>query len=441
MVVMDWNTLVLPIKLLQTAFPDSQQLLYDFGIVTAQVVTYLGFVLLIVNSVPFGLDQMPDASAKQIAAFVHWYGWSVVAGAVTDELMNMVLLCMHSLNSNAQVLLSLLSVAILSVPLCSLFLFRHWLIIEPSTVNPLKTVFSVLKFSAHHKHPVRRSAFTYCEDRRPSRIDMAKAKFGGPFTNEEVEDVKTCMRMVLVIASISAAVLVILASISSVSQMLKAEFTYSYPNHLCQDQIVQVGLLVGLCIILCLPIYKATLDIFNRKCFSTSLKRVGSAQVMVACASLILLVLTTAWYVSNAPSVCMFVSSGSSQFPVDHRWIEIPLKLILFSSAFFLTTAMLEFVCAQAPYNLRGLLIGTLYSVGLLSAILGLVIFRVWYHQNGNTYGASCGVWYYLFVTATITLGLVVFSVVAKWYKNREREPPDMYRVFVEAYYDHYCGR
>ncbi len=102
---------------------------------------------------------------------------------------------------------------------------------------------------------------------------MAKAKFGRPFTNEEGEDVKTCMRMALVqvIASISAVVLVILASFASVSQMIIAEFMYSYPKYICQDQIVQVGLLVGLCITLCLPIYKATLDILNRKCFSTSL--------------------------------------------------------------------------------------------------------------------------------------------------------------------------
>ncbi len=82
--------------------------------------------------------------------------------------------------------------------------------------------------------------------------------------------------MVLVIASNRAAVLVILATFASVSQMLKAEFTYSCYKYLCQDQIVQVDLLVGLCIILCLPIYKATLDIFNGKCFSTSLKQVGS---------------------------------------------------------------------------------------------------------------------------------------------------------------------
>ena len=34
------------------------------------------------------------------------------------------------------------------------------------------------------------SAFTYCEDELPSRMDLGKEKYGGPFTTEPVEDVK-----------------------------------------------------------------------------------------------------------------------------------------------------------------------------------------------------------------------------------------------------------
>ena len=36
-----------------------------------------------------------------------------------------------------------------------------------------------------------RSAFTYCEDKPYSTIDLGKRKYGGPFTTEQVEDVKT----------------------------------------------------------------------------------------------------------------------------------------------------------------------------------------------------------------------------------------------------------
>ena len=39
-----------------------------------------------------------------------------------------------------------------------------------------------------HKYPLQCSAFTFSEDDKPSRLDFAKAKYGGPFTTEQAED-------------------------------------------------------------------------------------------------------------------------------------------------------------------------------------------------------------------------------------------------------------
>ncbi len=41
--------------------------------------------------------------------------------------------------------------------------------------------------------------------------------------------------------------------------------------------------------------------------------------------------------------------------------------------------------------------------------------------------------------TTTLTLVSVVCFIVARWYKNRERDEPDRGRINVENYYDHYC--
>ena len=57
--------------------------------------------------------------------------------------------------------------------------------IELCRVNPYKQVYRVLKFAWHHKIPVRRSAFTYCEDEWPSRLDLGKENYGGQFTLEQ----------------------------------------------------------------------------------------------------------------------------------------------------------------------------------------------------------------------------------------------------------------
>jgi hypothetical protein len=61
-------------------------------------------------------------------------------------------------------------------------------------------IYKVIKFAIVTKHPRCRSAFTYCEDELPSRIDFGKSKYGGPFTTEQVEDVKTLLRLLPLIS-------------------------------------------------------------------------------------------------------------------------------------------------------------------------------------------------------------------------------------------------
>ena len=46
------------------------------------------------------------------------------------------------------------------------------------------------------------SAFTYCEDELPSRLDLGKEKYGGPFTTEQVEDVDVFLGILKVLLSL-----------------------------------------------------------------------------------------------------------------------------------------------------------------------------------------------------------------------------------------------
>ena len=66
----------------------------------------------------------------------------------------------------------------------------------------MKIICGILKYSWRHKAPVWRSAFTYWENNIPSRIDLGKDKYGGPYTYEEVEDVKSFFRLLLLILSL-----------------------------------------------------------------------------------------------------------------------------------------------------------------------------------------------------------------------------------------------
>ena len=58
----------------------------------------------------------------------------------------------------------------------------------------------VLCYARKHKCPENRSALTYWEEEAPSRLDLGKEKYGGPFTEEQqVKDVKNVLRLLPII--------------------------------------------------------------------------------------------------------------------------------------------------------------------------------------------------------------------------------------------------
>ena len=91
---------------------------------------------------------------------------------------------------------------VIAIILVSLLLIgwwkQNWFNKEPlRRDNPYITIhiYEVLMFARIHKHPPRRSAFTYCDDYIPTRLDFAKQRYGGPFDTKQVESVKTFGRI------------------------------------------------------------------------------------------------------------------------------------------------------------------------------------------------------------------------------------------------------
>ena len=138
------------------------------------------------NVVQFGVDQLCDASSSEIKTFVTWYSWTIVSSIATVSTA-----CLY-ISEEYKLLVPLLVCLKLTVAVSLGILFNKVLIKEPVTQNPFKTVYGVIKYALKHKSPRLRSAFTYTgEEDLPSRIDFGKSKYGGPFTTEQVEDVKT----------------------------------------------------------------------------------------------------------------------------------------------------------------------------------------------------------------------------------------------------------
>ena len=138
-----------------------------------------------VNLLPFYIDQLIGSSSDELTAVLHWHNIGPVIVAAIS-LLNIEIL--HLL---------LASIVCVSAVLVSHSLFNHYLETTPvNTVNPVKLIVRVLCYARKHKYPENCSALTYWEEEAPSRLDLGKDKYGGPFTEEEVEDVKTVLRLI-----------------------------------------------------------------------------------------------------------------------------------------------------------------------------------------------------------------------------------------------------
>ena len=147
----------------------------------------------IVNTMQFGIDQLTDASSSDICSYISWYVWII---ALANNLAAISQNCSPYNEVIGFFILPLLSTAVIVSDMC----FNKWLVKEPVARNPFKIIFQVLRYATKNKYPRLRSAFTYWEDKPYSRIDLGKAKYGGPFTTEQVEDVKTFFRVLGIIA-------------------------------------------------------------------------------------------------------------------------------------------------------------------------------------------------------------------------------------------------
>ncbi len=102
----------------------------------------------------------------------------------------------------------------------------------------------------------------------------------------------------------------------------------------------------------------------------------------------------------------------------------------------FLINGILEFVCAQSPYNMRGLLTGYMIFLILLSLSLNFLMkfvhFLIYKHLK-----------YYVvpsISTVLSVIGLVLYCLLARWYKRRVRDEDYNAHRVVEEVYDRYLS-
>jgi len=149
-----------------------------------------------VNLISFGADQMESASSEQFSSYFHCYYWCRTIGLLIAYSLGAYLVAAHG-----EVALFLSTIAAMAGMVTNCTAYK-WFIKTTKRTNPVLLIYHVLRYAATKKKPAERSAFSYDDRSEPSRIDLAKKTHCGIFNDEQVEDVKTFLRILVVIFSL-----------------------------------------------------------------------------------------------------------------------------------------------------------------------------------------------------------------------------------------------
>ena len=174
-------------------------------------------------------------------------------------------------------------------------LYHKWLDTNNKTGNPIKLIFQVLNYARKNKCPRLRSALTYIDEEHPSRIDFGKHKFGGPFTEEEVEDVKTIFRLTPLLIFRLTPLLVFLFGVLffcelNLSQIPVTKKTTDWAQKFADFQDLSFVLI---------PVYRFIVYPLARKHIPSLLKKIGAGLILCLGSTVINTAVTAAVYFSE----------------------------------------------------------------------------------------------------------------------------------------------
>ena len=194
--------------------------------IVATVLFMLGSASVESPIIPFGVDQIRQgASSDELSSYFSWYYFGrnlgyvlnilcffairnllkvINSGVGIGEFTNTTIAPIR--NMEHTVINSIVGVIALigvTVALMLHFCSQRWFFKARHRENPLKSIFNVLYFAATvRRHAPRyRRSFRYGEGRKP-RIELAKIEFDGIYSSEEVEDVKTFLRVLFLVLSL-----------------------------------------------------------------------------------------------------------------------------------------------------------------------------------------------------------------------------------------------
>ena len=255
---------------------------------------------------------------------------------------------------------------------------------------------------------------------------------------ERVEDVKTFLRILGLLITLGPLFIMDIPSsfMGFIIFGLHTGFREDFIGRCNRWAILDSGVLKYIVGAVLLPIYiLLQFSLLKRKLKMLTRLWIGLILFFLGLLSMLIIDLAGHLHSVNDQGVgshCMFTytrSGGTLLYPVlELHWaVLLAPNLLLGIGSPIVRTTVLEFISAQSPQSMKGLLIGVFFAIqGIFQLISTIVLFlfstnTIWVRKH-VTAVTNCGFGYFLFTCVAALVGLILFSVVAKRYKNRERD-------------------
>ena len=383
----------------------------------AYVVSIIGTTCFSLAIVPFLTDQFVCATSDELSAVVQWHTWSVTFG----EVLSRVILIFYVVPYFGDIGITLV-VIIYGVPLAVIIisdcLCQQWLDRAHKVTNPIKLIIQVLNYTRKHRYPERRSAFTYIDEEQPTRMDYGKDKFGGPFSEEEVEDVKTVLRLIPLVICISA-----------LGVMGKSVLSFSLHKG---NLVLKIEMIAWLFPVILIPLYRLILRRFIHRHTPSILKSLGIGFFVYLLGKFLLDGFRIKAIVRDDSQEYLSCRNSTIVYLDDYfAWYWSLGPYIIYGFGRTIVTVLPNvFIIAQSPDKMKGLVFGISTSFDGVSEYFVKQMYQI---KSTLCHDIS--------ITVLAVVLFAIYIILSKCYTLRERNREINIQAIVEEHYERYMDQ
>ena len=394
-----------------------------------------GLAPVIANIFQLVVEQIPGASSSQLSSLVSWFVFSKHLGYWLSEILIGVF--HHCIGRDGKSYLEyspyfiFVSGAIYATVLSMYSLLKYKLVDYLPTSNTVSHIYQVVKYAIKHRRPVQRSAMTYWEEKIPKGMDLSKRKYGGPFSSEQVEDVKTFFRLLQLFVLALFYLCTFGLSDFSLHDFKEDERTFNYSIHWveefdskCTQSTMYNIFNINLWILLSIIVY----EFFMMPMLHYRVPNIRwRLRLSFSLGFLLCLVITIINGIDTYSTVT---------YRIDKFWFKTGQSISAGIVGTIYFVSMTEFILAQTPYAMRNFFFNIYFFISFLALTFSRYIFQLFDSQCTSR---NCPMIYSLVISSLNFVAMLLFWIAITRYRMRSRGQDDEHQQkWIEEVYDRY---